>query len=106
MNSSREVSGVLQAWQGLHRLLPISLCLILFYVASGSKRERLRVMPYLGIFGALLGRLAPHNEVGAFLDDYFQTSHPRWSCVETSLSPNSSNTIKLSTLKTVRGYLL
>jgi len=29
-------------------------------------------MPYLGIFGALLGRMAQHNEVGTFLDDYFK----------------------------------
>jgi hypothetical protein len=40
-------------------------------MASGSKRERLQVLPYLGIFGGFLGRIAVNNELRALLDDYF-----------------------------------
>lgn len=68
---SRDISKVQQAWQELHQLLPTSLCLILFYMAAGSKRERLRVMPYLGIFSGFLGCIAVNDELRALLDDYF-----------------------------------
>lgn len=40
-------------------------------MAAGSKRERLQVMPYLGIFSGFLGCIAVNNELRALLDDYF-----------------------------------
>ncbi|KAK5655853.1 hypothetical protein OQA88_5392 [Cercophora sp. LCS_1] len=57
--------------QDLHGLLPVALSVVLFLVASGSKDDRLKAMPYLGQFGATLGRIAPESKKGEMLSAYF-----------------------------------
>ncbi|KAI1336266.1 hypothetical protein F5Y15DRAFT_395025 [Xylariaceae sp. FL0016] len=70
--AERERWGTLQAWQDITRLLPVALCVILFSMAWGDRRERLRAMPSLGTFGAILGGIGAPEEVGELLDEYFK----------------------------------
>jgi hypothetical protein len=57
--------------QDLDELLPLALGVVLFFVAQGGRNERLKAMPYLGMLGAVLGRMSADNKAGEILSAYF-----------------------------------